>query len=106
MPKVNILDEGKKIKKPFTPRHIEDVGDHNIYLVVLEGEYKRHKHPYDEFFYVVDGEIEIELGNNVEKLKAGEGLLVKNGVLHKSRSVKKSLVMMFERTGFSANYEK
>jgi mannose-6-phosphate isomerase-like protein (cupin superfamily) len=82
------------------------VGDHNIYLVVLEGEYKRHKHPYDEFFYVVDGEIEIELGNNVEKLGAGEGLLVKNGVLHKSRSTKKSLVMMFERAGFSANYEK
>lgn len=106
MPKVNILEEGKKIKKPFTPRHIEDVGDYNIYLVVLDGEYKRHKHPYDEFFYVVDGEIEIELGNNIEKLKVGEGLLVKNGILHKSKSAKKSLVMMFERAGFSANYEK
>jgi mannose-6-phosphate isomerase-like protein (cupin superfamily) len=106
MQKVNILEEGKKIKKPFVPRHIEDVGDYNIYLVLLEGEYKRHKHPYDEFFYVVDGEIAVELGNSTEKLKKGEGLLVRKGTWHKSRSAKKSLVMMFERAGFDAQYEK
>lgn len=106
MAKVNILKEGEKIKKPFVPRHIEDVGDHNIYLVLLKGEYKRHKHPYDEFFYVVDGEIEIELDKNTEKLKKGEGLLIKKGTWHKSKSPEKSLVMMFERAGFDARYEK
>lgn len=106
MQKVNILEEGKKIKKPFVPRHIEDVGDHNVYLVLLEGEYKGHKHPYDEFFYVVDGEIEIELGSDIEKLEKGEGLLVKKGTWHKSKSAKRSLVMMFERAGFDARYKK
>ncbi|KPL02239.1 MAG: hypothetical protein AMJ90_06435 [candidate division Zixibacteria bacterium SM23_73_2] len=101
MPKINIEEAIKKIKKPFEPLHLVDVGDYNVYLVELKGEYKRHKHPYDELFYVVRGEVEIELDQNTEKLKAGEGLLVKKGEFHKSKSKKSSVVMMFEKAGLN-----
>lgn len=105
MPKINIGEAMKKIKKPFEPLHLVDVGDYNVYLVELQGEYKRHKHPFDEFFYVVKGEIEIELDKKTEKLKEKEALLVKRGEFHKSKSKKKSVVMMFEKAGLSMQFK-
>lgn len=105
MPKVNIHEAMKKIKKPFEPLHLVDVGDYNVYLVELLGEYKRHKHPFDEFFYVIKGEIQIELDKKIEKLKEKEGFLVKRGEFHKSKSKKRSVVMIFEKAGLSMQFK-
>jgi len=105
MPKINIQEAMRRIKKPFEPLHLVDVGDYNVYLVELQGEYKRHKHPYDEFFYVIKGEIKIELDKRAEKLKEGEALLVKKGEFHKTKSEKKSVVMMFEKAGLNMQFK-
>ena len=99
MKKIDIPQEAAKIKKPFTPRHLIDVDGYHVYLGLIQGEYSMHKHPHDEFFYVIEGEMEVESKEDSVKLKKGEGLLVKNGIWHKSKSKKKAIVMMFEKVG-------
>lgn len=39
----------------------------------------------DEFFYVLKGEVEIEAGNELTRLKEGEGMLIKAGEKHETR---------------------
>ncbi len=104
MPKINLLKEGKKVKVPFKPINVCRVGESNILLGVIQGVYKNHKHPYDEFFYVLDGRMELEFEKEKVTLNKGEGLLVKKGKWHKSKSKRKSIIMLFERCGMESQF--
>ena len=97
MPKVDIAKKLGKAKKSFTRYLLTRVDDHHIYLVIFQGDYKKNKHPFDEFFYVLKGEIQIEIDGRLEKIKKGEGFLVNKNTWHSSHSKKKSLVMVFEK---------
>ena len=70
MPKINVLKEAEKIKKPYTPFLLVNVDGSHVFLGLFEGDYKKHRHPYDEFFYVISGEIEVELDSETVALKA------------------------------------
>src|ERR1700719_2148297 len=53
------------------------VNDSVVRLGVLEGEYHWHKHDADdEFFYVVDGQLLIDLEEQTVKLDPGQGFVV------------------------------
>jgi mannose-6-phosphate isomerase-like protein (cupin superfamily) len=104
MPKINILKEAEKIKKPYTPYHLANVDNYHVFLGLFEGDYKKHKHPYDEFFYVVLGEIEIEMDKESVSLRQGEGILVKKNTWHKSQAKDKAVVMLFEKLGMQSDF--
>jgi mannose-6-phosphate isomerase-like protein (cupin superfamily) len=104
MPKINILKEAEKVKKPYTPYHLANVDNYHVFLGLFEGDYKKHKHPYDEFFYVVLGEIEIEMDKETVTLKEGEGILVKKNTWHKSKAKDKAVVMLFEKIGMQSDF--
>ncbi|MCJ7508821.1 MAG: cupin domain-containing protein [candidate division Zixibacteria bacterium] len=97
MPKIDIVKKLGKIKKSFTRYLLTKVDDYNVYLVVFQGEYKRNRHPGDEFFYVLKGEIQVEIDGKLEKVRKGEGFLVSKGTWHSSHSRRKSLVIVFEK---------
>ena len=97
MSKVDIAKKLEKVKKSFTRYVLTKVDNYYVYLVIFQGDYKRHRHPSDEFFYVLDGEIEVEVDGKLEKIKKGEGLLLNKGTWHSSWSKRKSVVMVFER---------
>jgi len=97
MPKIDISSKLKRVKKSFTRYLLTKVDNYYSYLVIFQGDYKKHRHPADEFFYVLDGEIQVELQGRLEKVKKGEGLLVNGGTWHSSHSKRKSVVMVFER---------
>lgn len=104
MPKINVLKEAEKIKKPYTPFLLVNVDGSHVFLGLFEGDYKKHRHPYDEFFYVISGEIEVELDSETVALKAGEGFLVPKKKWHKSRTKKKAIVMLFEKQGLKSEF--
>jgi len=104
MPKINILREAEKIKKPYTPFHLVNVNGSHVFLGLFEGDYRKHKHPYDEFFYVISGEIEIESEGEKVTLKAGEGYLVPRKKWHNSRARRKAIVMLFEKQGLQSEF--
>jgi quercetin dioxygenase-like cupin family protein len=71
-----------------------------VRLGVFEGEYHWHKHDEDdEFFYVVEGELLIDLETRVVRLAPGQGFVVPRGVVHRTRAPRRTVVLMVENAG-------
>jgi mannose-6-phosphate isomerase-like protein (cupin superfamily) len=76
---------------------LTQVNDCVVRLGILEGEFHWHKHDNeDEFFYVVDGELTIELDGRTVKLGPQQGLNVPRGVMHKTSAPERTVVLMIE----------
>ena len=67
---------------------------------VVEGEYHWHKHDNeDEFFYVVEGKLLIDLEDRVVELTPRQGIVVPKGVVHRTRAPQRTVILMFENAG-------
>ncbi len=67
---------------------------------VFEGEYHWHKHEADdEFFYVVEGKLLIDLEGRTVELAPRQGFVVPKGVMHRTRAPQRTVVLMFENAG-------
>ena len=74
------------------------VNDSVVRLGIIEGEYHWHSHDdIDEFFYVVDGCLLIDLENRVVELSPRQGFVVPKGVRHRTRAPKRCVILMVER---------
>ncbi|HXW14255.1 MAG TPA: cupin domain-containing protein [Terriglobia bacterium] len=73
-----------------------------VRLGVVEGEYHWHKHGADdEFFYVIEGQLLIDLEDRTVELFPRQGFVVPKGVLHRTRSVERTVVLMVENAGIA-----
>ncbi|MHA2142110.1 MAG: cupin domain-containing protein [Candidatus Thorarchaeota archaeon] len=73
------------------------VNDSVIRLGVIEGEFHWHKHDLeDEFFYVVEGQLFIDLGDRTVELGPQQGFLVPRGVKHRTRAPQRTAILMVE----------
>ena len=55
-------------------------------LGVIQGDYHWHKHDdEDEFFYVVEGKLLIDLEGRTVELEPGQGFVVPKGTMHRPR---------------------
>ena len=75
-----------------------------VRLGVFQGEYHWHKHDEDdEFFYVVDGELLIDIEGEREgrtvALKPGQGFVVPRGIVHRTRAPQRTIMLMVENSG-------
>jgi cupin domain len=76
------------------------VNDSVVRLGVVQGEYHWHKHDAeDEFFYVVEGRLLIDLEGRTVELKRGLGFVVPRGVLHRPRAPERTVIVMVEGAG-------
>jgi mannose-6-phosphate isomerase-like protein (cupin superfamily) len=81
------------------------INDSVVRLGVMQGEYHWHKHETDdEFFYVVDGRFLIDLEpeadgqtpGRVVELRPREGFVVPKGIVHRTRALERSVILMIE----------
>ena len=98
MEKLDFISLAKKLKGPWQPMEVVRMDGFHVLLALFDGEYKFHKHDADEMFYVVKGEIEIEMKDQTIKIKEGEGYLLPKDTAHRSRAEKPSVVIAIERT--------
>jgi len=76
------------------------VNESVVRLGVVEGEYHWHKHENDdEFFYVIEGELFIDLEYRTIKLLPRQGFVVPKGVLHRTRAPQRTVILMVENMG-------
>jgi Cupin domain len=76
------------------------VNDSVVRMAAIEGEYHWHKHDEDdEFFYVVDGELLIDLQDRTVALKPGQGFVVPKTEVHRTRAPKRTTILMVETAG-------
>lgn len=71
-----------------------------VRLGVIKGEYHWHKHDADdEFFYVVEGHLLIDLEGRTVALEPRQGFVVPKGVVHRTRAPKRCIILMVENAG-------
>jgi len=76
------------------------VNDSVVRLGVVEGEYHWHKHDADdEFFYVVEGRLLIDLEGRTVELAPRQAFVVPKGVLHRTRAPERTVMLMVENAG-------
>jgi mannose-6-phosphate isomerase-like protein (cupin superfamily) len=84
-------------RDPWYNQTLCKVNDSVIRLGVLQGEYHWHKHDRDdEFFFVLEGRLLIDLEERSVELKPLEGFVVPQGVLHRTRAPQRVIVLMAE----------
>ncbi|PWB72118.1 cupin domain-containing protein [candidate division GN15 bacterium] len=67
---------------------------------IVEGEYHWHKHDEDdEFFFVLDGRLFVDLEDRTFELEPNQGVTVSKGVTHRTRAPKKTVMLMVENAG-------
>ena len=67
---------------------------------VVEGEYHWHKHDEeDEFFYVIEGKLLIDLKDTAIALSPGQAFVVPRTVLHRTRAPERTVILMVENAG-------
>src|SRR6202163_3800344 len=71
-----------------------------VRLGVMQGEYHWHKHDEDdEFFYVVEGKLLIDLEGRTVDLAPRQGFVVPKRVLHRTRALERTVILMVENAG-------
>ena len=71
-----------------------------VRLGVVQGEYHWHKHDEDdEFFYVVEGQLLIDLEGRTVALEPRQGFVVPKGVVHRTRAPQRTVMLMVENVG-------
>lgn len=73
------------------------VNESVVRMAVVEGEYHWHKHDTeDEFFYVIEGHLSIDLEDRVIELGPRQGVVITKGVMHKTRAATRTVMLMVE----------
>lgn len=73
------------------------VNDSVVRVGIVEGEYHWHKHDNDdEFFFVLEGQLMVDLEDRTIELNPGQGVTVTRGVVHRTRAPIKTVMLMVE----------
>ncbi len=68
-----------------------------VRMGVVQGEYHWHKHDVeDEFFYVVEGRLFVDLEGRTIELAPRQGVVVPHGVVHRTRAPGRTIMLMVE----------
>ncbi|MBN2080635.1 cupin domain-containing protein [bacterium] len=79
------------------------VNDSVVRLGVFAGEFHWHKHDReDELFFVLEGELLLDLPERTVSLLPLQGLVVPRGVMHRTRADQRTVVLMVEAAGVQA----
>lgn len=89
-----MIDASKKKWQNFS---LCEVNDCVIRLGVIHGEFHWHKHDHeDEFFFVINGLLHMDLKERTYDLTPGQGIMVPKGVLHRTRAPERTSILMVE----------
>ena len=110
-PPMEVIDEkalSDACKYKWFNQTLCKVNDSVVRVGIIEGEYHWHKHDDDdEFFYVVDGELLIDIegvidgaqGGRTVALRPGQGFVVPKTVVHRTRAPRRTIILMVENAG-------
>lgn len=95
--KIDIPQIVNEVKDKWWNQTLTKVNDSVVRLGIVEGEYHWHKHDNDdEFFFVLEGKLLIDLENETIELNPNQGVTISKGVMHHPRAPKKTVMLMVE----------
>lgn len=76
---------------------LTQVNESVVRIGIVEGEFHWHKHDHDdEFFFVLEGQLLIDLEDRTIELNPNQGVTITKGVMHRPRAPKKTVMLMVE----------
>src|SRR5947208_15325885 len=95
---IDIQKLQEQCKEDWFNQTLCQVNDCVVRLGVVEGEFHWHKHDAeDEFFYVVEGDLEIEVEDRDPfRLRPGQGVTIPRGVMHRPIAHVRTVMLMVE----------
>lgn len=89
-------------KEQWWNQTLTQVNDSVVRIGIVEGEFHWHKHDDDdEFFFVLQGQLLIDLEDRTIELNPNQGVTITKGVMHRPRAPKKTVMLMVETSGIS-----
>ncbi len=86
--------------KDWFNRTLCAVNDCVVRLGVVRGEFHWHSHEKeDEFFYVIEGLLLLDIEDRTVELGPRQGFMVPKGVTHRTRAPERTVMMMIEGAG-------
>jgi len=96
---IDVPEIVKKATEKWSNQTLTQVNDSVVRLGIIEGEFHWHKHDNDdEFFFVLEGKLIIDLEDRVIELNPGQGVTISKGVMHKPKAPVKTVMLMVETT--------
>ena len=84
----------------WSPRTVAEYNGHDVMVVKVQGEFTWHSHAdTDDFFLVLQGELQIDLPDGTVTLRPGQMFIVPKGVEHRPRAAGETHLLLIEPTG-------
>jgi mannose-6-phosphate isomerase-like protein (cupin superfamily) len=98
---VNIADKLGTFSERWSPRTVALFNGHDVMVAKVDGEFVWHKHDNtDDFFLVLEGELDIELRDRTVTLRPGELFVVPKNVEHRPVARKGEVhILLIEPSG-------
>ena len=97
---IDVKELSDSVTHPWFNQTLCKVNDSVVRIGVVQGEYHWHKHDNDdEFFYVVEGKLLIDLEGRTIELGPQQGFVVSKGVVHRTRAPQRTVMLMVENAG-------
>jgi mannose-6-phosphate isomerase-like protein (cupin superfamily) len=95
--RMDISQMVKECKDKWFNQTLTQVNESVVRLGIVEGEYHWHKHDNDdEFFFVLEGQLLIDLEGQTIELNSNQGVTISRGVMHRPRAPKRTVMLMVE----------
>lgn len=76
---------------------LTQVNDSVVRIGIIKGDFHWHKHEHDdEFFFVLEGNLFIDLAERTIELMPGQGVTISRNVMHRPRAPIKTVMLMVE----------
>jgi mannose-6-phosphate isomerase-like protein (cupin superfamily) len=100
LPKQRVLKLARGLSHVFRPVEVADIdGAYHAFIVRYSGDYITHQHPADEYIYILEGLILMEIGAEQVEVRQGESILVPAGTPHRPRCKNMALALVVEKKG-------
>lgn len=100
MDKIDIAAKLATFTDHWQPRIVAELNGQHVKLVKLQGTFVWHHHAHeDELFFVLAGQLRMELRDRTIELGPGEMLVVPRGVEHRPVAEAEVSVLLFEPAG-------
>jgi len=94
---IDVPDLVKECKEKWFNQTLTKVNDSVIRIGIVEGEFHWHVHDNDdEFFFVLEGKLFIDLQDRTIELGPNQGTTITKGAMHRPRAPQKTVMLMVE----------
>ena len=100
MEPVNLAKKLSQFQEQWSPKIVANYNGNDVMVVKVEGEFNWHSHPAtDDFFLVLQGEIDIEMRDRTVTLGPGKLFVVPKGVEHRPVARQEAQLLLIEPSG-------